>query len=38
MMVRASANDYFEFGWGSNINGQFWRGAEHNKFRILLLG
>ena len=38
MMVRASANDYFELRWGSNINGQFWRGAEHNKFRILLLG
>mgnify|MGYP003344128441 CR=1 FL=1 len=38
MMVRASANDYFELSWGSNINGQFWRGADHNKFRILLLG
>ena len=38
MMVRASANDYFELSWGSNINGEFWRGADHNKFRILLLG
>ena len=38
MMVRASANDYFELRWGSNINGQFWRGAEHNKFRIFLIG
>jgi len=38
MMVRASANDYFELRWSSNINGQFWRGAQHNKFRILLLG
>ena len=36
-IVRCAANDYLELGWSSNINGVFWRGAEHNKFRVLLL-
>ena len=36
-IVRCSANDYLELGWSSNINASFWRGADHNKFRVLLL-
>ena len=37
-IVRCAANDYLELGWSSNINASFWRGADHNKFRVLLLG
>jgi len=36
-IIRCSANDYLELGWSSNINASFWRGADHNKFRVLLL-
>ena len=36
-IVRCAANDYLELGWSSNINASFWRGQEHNKFRVLLL-
>lgn len=36
-IVRCAANDYLELGWSSNINASFWRGADHNKFRVLLL-
>ena len=36
-IVRCAANDYLELGWSSDINASFWRGADHNKFRVLLL-
>ena len=36
-IIRCSANDYLELGWSSDINASFWRGADHNKFRVLLL-